>query len=90
MGRARTLGGPSAGPALWAKRKGAPTANALKGAEAVSKELAELTVVTESRLKMWYLTRMRGYRIRRRQQVPQVSLFGRIGYRRQWMLARSR
>lgn len=56
----------------------------------ISEVSQEGTIVTGSRLRMWFLTRFRGYRIRQRRQVPEAKAFGRIGYRRQWLLGREK
>jgi len=41
---------------------------------------------TGSRLRVWWLTRLRGYRVARVNLVPRQALLGRIAYTRIWRL----
>lgn len=43
-------------------------------------------VATASMLKMWWLTKVGGYRVTRSVQVPKTAMFGRIAYERRWWL----
>ena len=43
---------------------------------------------TESALKVWWLTRFRGYRVITVRQVPKESAFGGIRYMRKWLMGR--
>jgi len=43
---------------------------------------------TRFALKAWVLMRLRGYSFIMRRNVPDFGLFGRIRYRRHWVLAR--
>ncbi len=47
------------------------------------------TIRTSSRLRMWWLTRMRGYRLERSCQVPHLGWFGNVRYTRECILSAS-
>ena len=43
-------------------------------------------IEVSSRLEMWWLVWVRGYRVKKRSQAPKLQLFGRILYKTTWFL----
>ncbi len=47
---------------------------------------ADDAVNTDSPIKKWWLTMFKGYRVTSVRKAPQSGYFGRILYRKQWIL----
>lgn len=48
----------------------------------------DLIVETGYRLRMWWLTWMRGYTITNRKRIPKSNVFGEIYYKNVWVLSK--
>ena len=46
------------------------------------------SITTTSRLKVWFLTKFRGYRVLSMHRLPKESSFGELYYRDSWVLVK--